>query len=207
LNAMMKHNAVSAVKTKILFIRHAESESNAGGRSSDPATIPLSKQGIAQAEALALSLSAKPSLVVTSRYIRTKQTASPALKRFSEIPHEEWDTHEFTYLSPAKCKNTTSSERLPMVQAYWDRCDPFYCDGEGAESFSDLINRAHQAIDKLKRLEHRHVAVFSHEQFIKAVLWLIGGDRTPLDSEKMKSFRQVLLIDRIPNCGKVEVAL
>ncbi len=195
------------MNTKICFIRHAESESNAGGRSSDPAMIPLSKQGIAQSEALALNLSGKPSLVVTSRYVRTKQTASPVLKRFNEIPHEEWDTHEFTYLSPAKCKNTTSSDRLPMVQAYWDRCDPFYCDGEWAESFADLIKRAHQAIDKLKRLEARHVVVFSHEQFIKAVLWLIAGDRTPLDPEKMKSFRQVLLTDRIPNCGKVEITL
>lgn len=204
---MKKHNSVGAVKTKILFIRHAESESNAGGRSSDPATIPLSKQGIAQAEALALSLSDKPSLVVTSRYIRTKQTASPILKKFKGVSQEEWDIHEFTYLSPAKCKNTTGSERLPMVQAYWDRCDPFYCDGEGAESFSDLINRAHQTIDKLKQLENRHVAIFSHEQFIKAVLWLIGGDCSPLDSEKMKSFRQVLLTDRIPNCGKVELVL
>ncbi|MFA5099768.1 MAG: histidine phosphatase family protein [Candidatus Omnitrophota bacterium] len=192
---------------KVLFIRHAESESNVGGRSSAPATIPLSKQGITQAEALAVSLTDKPSLVVTSRYIRTKQTASPTLKRFNGLLHEEWDIHEFTYLSPAKCKNTTSSERLPIVQAYWNRCDPFYCDGEGAESFSDLIGRAHQTIDKLKRLDNRHVVVFSHEQFIKAVLWLLGGDRSPLDSEKMKSFRQVLLTDRIPNCGKVEIAL
>ncbi len=191
---------------KVLFIRHAESESNAGGRSSDPATIPLSKQGVAQAEELALSFFDSPSLVVTSRFIRTKQTALPILKRFKGVSQEEWDIHEFSYLLPAKCKDTTGLERLPMVQAYWNRCDPFYCDGEGAESFSDFINRAHQAIDKLKRLDNRHVAVFSHEQFIKAVLWLIGGDRSPLDSEKMKSFRQVLITDRIPNCGKVEIA-
>ena len=128
--------------TKICFIRHAESESNAGGRSSDPATIPLSKQGIAQAEALALTLSDKPSLVVTSRYIRTKQTASPVIKKFKDVSHEEWDIHEFTYLSPTKCENTTSADRLPMVQAYWEKCDPFYCDGEGAESFIDFIKRS-----------------------------------------------------------------
>lgn len=191
----------------IWFIRHAESESNSGGRSSDPATIPLSKQGIAQAEELALSFPESPSLVVTSRFIRTKKTALPTLKRFKGVSQEEWDIHEFTYLSPSKCKNTTRLERLPLVQEYWDRCNPFYCDGEGAESFSDFISRAHQVINKLKRLENQHVALFSHEAFIKAVLWLIRKDCNPLDSEKMKAFRQTLLKDRVPNCGKVEIVL
>lgn len=191
----------------ILFIRHAESESNSGGRTSDPATIPLSKQGMIQAEQLALSFSDSPSLVVTSRFTRTKQTAAPVIEKFKGVPQEEWDVQEFTYLCPAKCKNTTGSERLPMAQEYWNRCDPFYCDGEGAESFADFIGRTQKAINQLKRIESRHVVVFSHEQFIKAILWLTGGDRYPLDSDKMKSFRQGLLNDRIPNCGKVEIIL
>ncbi|MDD5504791.1 MAG: phosphoglycerate mutase family protein [Candidatus Omnitrophica bacterium] len=195
------------MNTKICFIRHAESESNAGGRTSDPATIPLSKQGIAQAEALALTLSDKPALAVTSRYIRTKQTALPVIKKFKDVLQEEWDVHEFTYLSPAKCENTISADRLPMVHAYWQKCDPFYCDGLGAESFVDFLGRARRAIEKLKRLNHKNVAIFSHEQFIKAVIWLMGSGRNPIDSEKMKAFKQVLLIDRIPNCGKVTIFL
>jgi 2,3-bisphosphoglycerate-dependent phosphoglycerate mutase len=195
------------MNTKICFIRHAESESNAGGRTSDPATILLSKQGIAQAEALALTLSNKPSLVVTSRYIRTKQTALPVIKKFKDVSHEEWDIHEFTYLSPVKCENTNSSDRLSMVREYWEKCDPSYSDGVGAESFVDLISRANQTIKKLRLLDNRNIMIFSHEQFIKAVLWLIASDRNPLDSKNMKSFRQVLLTDRISNCGKVEISL
>jgi len=61
---------------------------------------------------------------------------------------------------------------------------PFYCDGEGAESFIDFVSRARLSIDKLKGLVNSHVVIFSHEQFIKMVLWLINNDGKPVDFEK-----------------------
>src|SRR5438477_8698923 len=80
------------------LIRHAESVANFGGATSDPAGIPLTERGKAQAGHLAAAIPRSPTMIVTSGYARTKLTARPTLERFPNVPHQQWPVHEFTYL-------------------------------------------------------------------------------------------------------------
>ena len=196
------------MKKKVYLIRHAESEANAGGRTSDPSKIALSPAGIKQAEEMAAMISETPELIVTSSYIRTVQTAAPLMRRSRKTPHEIWEVHEFTYLAPGRCKNTSLLERRPIVEEYWKKRDPFYCDGEGAESFNDFIGRVKRTLGRLRSGRESTIAIFSHEQFIKALLWVLNrGEIARLSSEDMKEYKDLLAVSRIPNCRIVEVEI
>jgi broad specificity phosphatase PhoE len=71
--------------------------------------------------------------------------------------------HEFTFLSPALCRNTTAVERTPWVKAYWERCDPDYVHGEGAESYNRFVGRINQSLDKISSLGPKDTTViFTH---------------------------------------------
>ena len=63
----------------IWLIRHGESEANAGLPTSDVALIELTEKGHQQAQKVASAFTQAPSLIVTSPYIRTKQTAQPTI--------------------------------------------------------------------------------------------------------------------------------
>jgi len=52
---------------------------------------------------------------------------------------------------PCKISNVAAVCRA-RVNEYWQRLDPDYIDGEGAESFRQFIGRAKTALDRLNRL-------------------------------------------------------
>jgi broad specificity phosphatase PhoE len=119
-----------------------------------------------------------PSLLVTSPFLRTHQTAQPALERFPGIRHETWPVHEFTYLSPASCTGTTAAQRRDRVAAYWGRNDPEHVDGEGAESFAAMLVRVRWMLERL-RGESGFVAVFTHGQIMRATQLLLESPHAP----------------------------
>ena len=159
--------------TDVWFIRHGESIANAGEPTDDPATIPLSDKGWLQAEEVSASFDRTPDLIVTSPFLRTHQTAQPTLARFPSVPHEVWPVHEFTCLSPLTCVNTTAEQRHPRVTAFWNHGDPEHIDGQGAESFAQMLERVHDMLDRLEQLECGLIAIFSHGQFIRATCLLL----------------------------------
>lgn len=185
----------------IWLIRHGESEANAGLPTSDVALIELTEKGQQQAQKAASAFTQAPSLIVTSPYIRTKQTAQPTIERFASTPRTEWLVHEFTYLSLDRRDNTTALERRPMSEAYWERCDPNYVDGVGAESFADMIQRVQDFRQKIYRLEEEFTAIFTHETFMRAFLWLMFSSTVEINSKAMEEFQAFIKSLRIPNCG------
>jgi probable phosphoglycerate mutase len=189
----------------IWLIRHAESEANAGLRTSDPSKIGLTPTGIEQAKCIEAYFDTQPSLIVTSSYTRTKQTAEPVMWKFQDIQHEEWPVHEFTYLSPLHCQQTTREERRPMVHAYWHRCDPFYIDGDGAESFSDMMSRVEDTLRRLERSEDDFIAIFSHGIFIRAILWSLLSSPVEMNSNSMKRFKAFIEAMEMPNGSIVKL--
>ncbi|MDJ0695132.1 histidine phosphatase family protein [Mastigocoleus sp. MO_188.B34] len=189
----------------IWLIRHGESEANAGLPTSDVALINLTEKGHQQAKKAVSAFTQAPSLIVTSPYIRTKQTAQPTVERFTSTPQTEWLVHEFTYLSLDRRHNTTAKERLPMSESYWERCDPNYVDGIGAESFADMIQRVQDFRQKIYRLEEEFTAVFTHETFIRAFLWLMLSNAVEINSKTMEEFQAFIKSLRIPNCGIVKL--
>jgi 2,3-bisphosphoglycerate-dependent phosphoglycerate mutase len=67
------------------LIRHGQSETNAGGPSSDPAAVPLTPLGRWQAEQVAAAFAGAPALIVTSPYLRARQTVEPTISRFPAV--------------------------------------------------------------------------------------------------------------------------
>lgn len=185
----------------VWFIRHAQSEANAGLPTSDPANIAITERGRTQAECVARFFSAPPARIVTSAFLRTRQTAAPTIARFPEVPRDEWPIHEFTYLAPGPLRGTTAAQRRPLVDAFWTRCDPHHCDGEGAESFAALLGRVGDAVARLEQSSEPTLAVFTHGQFLRALLWSLLIDANPCDAESMVRFRRFAAEVSIPNAA------
>ncbi|AZE85573.1 hypothetical protein C4J98_4188 [Pseudomonas orientalis] len=186
----------------VRLIRHGESAANAGEASLDHASIPLTSKGVEQAHLVASSFTKAPHLIVASSFSRARATAMATVRAFSSVPLEIWPIHEFTYLKPARCVNTTIAQRREWVDAYWSRSDPAFMDGEGSESFLDFISRAQAFLHKLAKHPAQDIVVFSHGQLINAVAWLIERKPQHIDGRAMTDWRQYEIANHVPNCGE-----
>lgn len=190
----MNDHAISLKKMKILYIRHAQSEANAGGRTIDPASIAITETGYAQSVSLAEEISLKPDLIIVSPYIRTQQTALPLTQKYSNCPMEVWPLQEFTFLSPVICRNTSPKERRPLVEKYWKSCDPDFIHGEGAESFNQFRKRISEAINGINALKLNNVIVFTHEQVILLIKLMVLAKQF-----SMADYREKVMNESIKN--------
>ncbi len=188
--ALSKSAPRPATASRIHLVRHAESLSNAGHPTTDPASILLTERGRQQAEALALSIAEPPDLIVVSPYVRTRLTAEPLCRRFPQVPVEEWPVHEFTYLAPARYAGTTEAERAVPAHAYWEKTNPWHQDGEGAETFASMVSRVDALRQRLAALPPEQTAlVFSHGIFMRAFLWRLEHPEREVDRHFMRGFR------------------
>lgn len=189
----------------VILIRHTESTANVGFKTSTPQDIELTDVGHQHALGLADEIHQKPDLIVTSSYIRTLQTASPLMSRFPGTPHEQWSVQEFTYLSPIRCHNTATKQRVPLAMAYWNRNDPHYNDGDGAESFAEFLGRVQSARMKIKQRAEECIILFSHCLFISALQWINEHAMDHrISSEDMECFRQHLFTNTVNNGQVIE---
>jgi broad specificity phosphatase PhoE len=183
------------------FIRHAESESNAGMRTEHPATIRLTEKGLEQARLTSQVFESAPDLIVTSPYIRTQTTAAPLIERFPDTPHVEWPVQEFTYLDPSHWNGTTGQERLPAAHAFWERNDLLYRDGDRAESFIDLMERVERTRQLILEQKAGAIIIFSHGQFTRTFWWRMALPHVAIDSEVMKRYLHFIRGVSFPNCA------
>ena len=189
---------------RMFLIRHGESESNAGLPSADPGSAPLTPVGHRQARQIARILADVPALIVTSPYLRSRQTAQPTISRFPQAACQEWPVQEFTYLGDLHGRTSTAAERQPHARAYWDQADPHHA-SPGAESFTGLLRRTADFLDRLSAQRPGPVMVFTHGLFMRAVAWsLLTGITTP-GQEQMRSFRRFANHYLIPNAGVIEL--
>lgn len=189
---------------EVWFIRHAESVANAGGRTREAPSYPLSELGFRQAEQLAPRLPADPQLIILSPYLRARQTAAPFQRRMTGAVAEEWPVQEVQYLDPVQCVDTTQDERRALSLAYWERADA--CEAPpGAESFVTFIRRAEDALDRLTTREEQRTYVFCHGQFMSAIAWLILTRPASIDGGAMRRFYQFVHAFIVPNCSILPV--
>lgn len=194
----------SSAATRIILVRHGQSVTNAGGRSADQVSNSLTELGRAQSREFAERLDCKPTLFVTSSFLRAQQTSEPLRQRFPDVPVEEWPIHEFSFLNPSLHRGTSEADREPHVVAYWQREDPAYADGPEAESFTLFLDRAREAIRRLVSSSPGGcIVVFTHGFFMQAVrLVLLFPDAT--DAELMANFRRFHLRNLIQNVDSLE---
>lgn len=202
------HATLAPEKCHIYIIRHAESRSNAGHRTSSPADNPITLKGQAQAQELAQKIcnsNITPDLIVISPYLRTKMTATPTMELYPQCQIETWpEIHEFNYLNSTRCANTTQAERRPFVEKYWQDMDPNYSDGGNAESFNDLINRIKQTIEHINSFTDKTILIFSHGQFM-AMLKIYLQNPNASINELMQLFKDADRGRTIANCEIIKI--
>jgi len=191
--------------TRILLIRHGQSVANAGGIPHDHIVNPLTELGHAQAKAFADGFPCEPTLFLISPYLRAQQTSVPLRQRYPKVPIEEWPIQEFHYLNPAQHNGTTEEQQMPHILEFWERDDPSYSDGPGAESFSDFIARARDATRRLAQLKSGGcIAVFTHGFFMQAIRILLLFP-TANDQQLMSNFRRFHFVNFIQNLDAIEL--
>jgi broad specificity phosphatase PhoE len=191
----------------VWLIRHGETTGNAAltmarsgktvgnlecGLAHEAEMNHLTPRGQLQALQIAEAINHCPKLIVTSPLWRTKQTAEPTCKRFSTAAQAEWPVQEFSYVDAERYRNATTLEQRRLLdQEYWQRGDPEYVNGAGAESFSSLITRVRLLQDRLHQLAsdpgnaEALVLVFSHAWFIRAVIWSLMTQPTEISPQQM----------------------
>jgi len=182
----------------IWFIRHAESQGNAGEKTDWPHTIALTKLGHLQAADLAGKFQAAPDLIVVSPYQRTTETARPTMERFPASPVVEWPIQEFTFLATEHYRGKTQEDRRLPAIAFWDRYQPDYCNGDGAESFNNFTHRVRHCLEQVRNSTGKFVAVFTHGYFIKGLLCelLYPGDLAPVERmQRLRLFHESYVVE------------
>jgi 2,3-bisphosphoglycerate-dependent phosphoglycerate mutase len=171
-------------RTRVLLVRHGQSQGNAEGRFGGHSATPLSELGVRQAEATARALAAEDvTAIYSSDLLRAVQTAEP-LAHATGL--DVRGTSAFRERSVGRMEGLTfeeAAEAFPEEYAALLRRD-FEHVLTGGESYRQLLDRASAELDRAIE-EHRGgcVAVFSHTGTICIlVLHLMGA----LDSPTLK---------------------
>ena len=95
-----------------------------------------------------------------------------------------------------------------MVDDFWAMSDPDYVDGNGAESFSQLVSRIQTMWQKLYLLTPgSRILIFTHGLFTNAVRWTMANSFAPLTPQSMSNFHDFHSRWPIPNCGILKCQL
>lgn len=184
---------------KIWFIRHGESMANAGFKTTDHATIPLTEKGKQQAIIVSEEITKKPDLIILSKFSRTHETAEPTFKKFNGTRIEILDLHEYNYLAEDRCIDLTPKERKPLVEAYFNRCDANFVDGMGAESFVEFHRRIILSLKKLETKKDEFIVVFTHGNVMRLIWQHITENPQLINDSTMKEFYTLTTSLAIPN--------
>jgi 2,3-bisphosphoglycerate-dependent phosphoglycerate mutase len=192
--------------SRIWVFRHAESLSSTGAKTLEPAGIPLSEHGRVQAKELAAALREPPQRIIASPFRRALDTAAPIAEKFPAVDFEVWPIQEFTYLEPATCVGTSWVERKPRIDAYWAGLDPHYVDGEGAESFAQLLARARAFLKQAARVGCELAIAISHGQFMQATKLLAEAPDLE-DRNAMSIFVDREITRPFANCERMDLVV
>jgi broad specificity phosphatase PhoE len=167
--------------TRILLVRHGQSEGNAEGRFGGHSATPLSALGRAQAEATARALAEESvTAIYSSDLPRAVETAGPLARALSlEINRGE----AFRERSVGVMEGLTfqeAAEKFPEDYAALLRRD-FDAVLTGGESYRQMLDRSARALDAaIERNSGGALAVFSHTGTICILaLHLIGALDAP----------------------------
>ena len=154
--------------SRVLILRHGETEWSSSGRHTGRTDIALSSQGEANASRLASVLAGiHLSRVFSSprrRALRTCELAGLGAVRVVDPDLAEWDYGDYEGLLTAEIEL-----RRPGWRLFRDGCP-------GGESAADVSSRADRVIARLRALDGV-IAVFSHGHFsrVLAARWVGSG--------------------------------
>lgn len=158
------------------FVRHGETEWNAGNRLCGRADVPLSAVGRSQAAELATRLRNLPPGAVyssplqralkTARIIATASNLEPVLDaRLAELNYGEWEGKTYAEVI----------EQDPAFYHAWD-ADPGAVAPPGGESGQEALDRVTPLLEELGARHARgHIVVVSHKTVSRLVVCHITG--------------------------------
>ena len=162
--------------TRIVLVRHGETEFNADGRLQGQLDIPLSSVGIAQAEAVAPGIAGMdPVAIVSSPLVRARVTAETIGRatglevgfddRLKEVDVGQWAGETV----PDLHRNDPHYTRLMASGEDFRRSD-----GETTAEVAERVTAAvRDAVDEQK---NQTVCLVAHGFALRAaVVWLLGG--------------------------------
>jgi probable phosphoglycerate mutase len=132
--------------------RHGQTEYNRQGRYTGSSDIPLSFEGIEQAEALAASLKDRHfDVIVSSTLIRAVQTADIVYRYHKETPRLFMS--EFAERDMGVYEGLTREEAEYLYPALWNSLSTVRLDGAptGGETIRQVDNRVALGLQKLKK--------------------------------------------------------
>lgn len=173
--------------TRLILIRHGETEWNEKKRFQGISDIPLSSKGMAQALSLARSLeNERLAAIYSSPLIRAQQTAE-CIARYHDCPFRVIE--DLKELNQGRLEGLTGDDLrrdFPEFISKWLE-DPGNTVLPGGESLGDLQSRAWAAIkDLLCRHPDETIAIVAHSFVILAIL--CRGLELPLKA--FRRFRQ-----------------
>lgn len=183
----------------VIFVRHAESVSNAGGVTMPHEAIPLSERGRQQAETLADLLPAAPAAVLVSGMARTHQTAAPYCARLGVAPRQHVGLNEFSVIDADLIAGMDGPQRRLFVRDYWANPDPHRRWGTKADTFAEFEVRVRSFIGELDSFAESTV-IFGHGIWLGMLHWLLLGNRVR-DADDMRAFQHFRLELPMPNCA------
>ncbi len=157
--------------TKLLLVRHGESEWNRLGRYAGQHDVPLSEQGKQQARRLAERLKSEPlAAIYTSPLQRARDTANAIAERrrvpvtveprLAEIHHGLWES-----LTAIEVE-----ARFPAEYAQW-HTEPHRVVMPQGESLADLAQRTGQVVSEvLARYPSGKIVLCSHDAVLRVLL-------------------------------------
>ncbi|HMF57263.1 MAG TPA: histidine phosphatase family protein [Pyrinomonadaceae bacterium] len=149
--------------TRVLLIRHGQSEGNAERRFGGHTATPLSERGRRQAEATARALASENfSAIYSSDLLRAVETAEP-LAHVANLPIEKTDA--FRERSVGVMEGLTFEEAAELHPEQYSAL--LRRDFEhvilGGESYRQLLDRASRVLDRaIEENRGGRIAIFSH---------------------------------------------
>ncbi len=162
----------SNTATRLLLVRHGQTDAAVTGRTQGRVDNPLNALGERQAAALAAVLAAEaPVAIYASPAVRALATAEPLARQLGLAVQPDARLLEMDYGRLDDRTGAELREQEPAFMARWAQDDPADLRMPGGETLREVQARLIEAVTALER---RHagqtVAVFSHGFAIRALL-------------------------------------
>lgn len=186
---------------KIILVRHGETEANRRRCFADSDEIPLTEIGCTQAEQLAIRLAAefRPAALLSSAYLRARQTSEIIGRALGLATEVIEGIHERDF----GCLRGHPYEKLGELmteEVFRDSARTRQWRPEGGESLEDVRARVVPVLDAIRtRYPDRQVVVVCHGAVIRAICAHITGD---WDESHVLANCAITVIEHTPDVWK-----
>ena len=190
-----------------IFIRHGESDANAGNHLVKPnSEISLTERGAVLSRSLANTCANTPSDIYISEFKRANQTAVPLCQKYQITTTELSLLNEFDAIDFDIEKKLTQQEKLALIKRYWLEANPKERIGVQAETYKEFCQRVSQFKLSLPSLNNESF-IIGHGMWFAQFIWQTLGLDDGKPSQNMKGFGNFFLNMPISNLDQFHISI